>query len=349
MNLYKSETYINDLDRTLRAVVNLQEIQGKEVLVTGATGTIGSFLVDVLMRFNAVDNAGITIYAAGRSIDRLSKRFDFIKNDMLRYIAYDVRKPVSFDFSVDYMIHAAGNAYPAAFNGDPVGTIMGNVTGTYALLEFGRMHGARRLLYVSSGEVYGQGDLSLEEYDEEYAGYLDSMSPRSCYPLSKRVTETLCASYSRQYGMETVIVRPCHTYGPGITEGDNRANVQFIRNVLDGKDIILKSAGTQMRSYCYIADCVSAVLTVLLNGENGEAYNSANPDARVTIAEFAQAAAEIAGKKVIFENPSAEELADQTPIAKQVLSSKKVEKLGWKGCFSLYEGVAHTIAALRGE
>lgn len=199
--------------------------------------------------------------------------------------------------SVDYVVHAAGNAHPTTFNRDPVGTIWGNIKGTYNLLEYCKSCKGKRFLYVSSGEVYGQGDLSVEEFEEKYAGYIDILSPRSCYPSSKRAVENLCASYYSQYGLETLIVRPCHTYGPGITMTDSRANAQFFRNVLNGEDIVMKSAGTQLRSYNYVADCASAILTVLFNGEAGQAYNIANPKVRITIAQLADIIAKKSGRK----------------------------------------------------
>jgi UDP-glucuronate decarboxylase len=111
------------------------------------------------------------------------------------FLQYDMNAPIGFNVHVDYIIHAAGNAHPAAFNGNPVGTTMGNIESTFRLLEYLRLHEGKRLLYVSSGEVYGQGDVSLDSFDELYSGYLDVLSPRSCYPLSKRMTENLCSSY----------------------------------------------------------------------------------------------------------------------------------------------------------
>ena len=147
--------------------------------------------------------------------------------------------------------------------------------------------------------------------------------------------------------METVIVRPSHTYGPCVTPTDSRANVQFLKNGFDGNDIVMKSAGTQERSYTYVADCASAALTVLLKGKKGSAYNSAVPEARATIAGFARAVAEVSGTKVVFADPTAADLANRTPIAKQVLSSVKTESLGWKGRYDVRTGVSHTLRIWR--
>lgn len=348
MNLYESKTYINDLKEAIDASVGIENLKNRRILVTGATGTIGSFIVDMFLEYNKM-GANIEIFAAGRSITRLNERFGYAKTAKLKYVQYDMMESAPINISVDYVIHAAGNAYPAAFNSDPVGTIIGNINGTYALLEYAKRNGIKRFCYISSGEVYGQGDLSLESFKEEYSGYVDLMSPRSCYPMSERATENLCVSYTKQYGLEIVIIRPCHTFGPGITENDNRANVQFIRNVLNGQDIVLKSAGTQMRSYCYIADCASAIITCLINGESGQAYNTANSDERVTIAGLAEEIADCAGRKVVFSTPDARDLADRTPIAKQVLNVERLEALGWKGKFSIRKGVVHTLKILEGK
>ena len=229
-----------------------------------------------------------------------------------------------------------------------MGTIIENVESTYRLLEYLRKHHGGKLLYVSSGEVYGQGKDFLDSFDEKYVGYIELLSQRSCYPLSKRTVENLCSSYWKQYGIETVIVRPCHTYGPCITETDNRAHVQFFHNALAGENIVLKSAGNQMRSYNYVGDCAAALLTVLINGMEGEAYNLANPKSKLTIAQLAEKIAEIEGRRVIFEIPSFVDIVNQSPIPKQVLDTKKIEKLGWIPGFSLEEGICHTLNILKG-
>ena len=133
MNLYTSDTYIKDLNTAIKESVGIEKIKDKTILITGATGTIGSFLVDMLLEYNKL-NANINVIAAGRSLKRLQDRFDMIKSNKLQYLVYDILEPIQFNFSVDYIIHAAGNAHPLAFNNDPVGTIIGNINGTYNIL-----------------------------------------------------------------------------------------------------------------------------------------------------------------------------------------------------------------------
>ncbi len=348
MSFYDSDIYINDLKIAIESVINIDKLKNSSIMITGAAGLIGSYIIDMLQMYNRLENADIKIYALSRTIGSLKLRFDEIKTNKLEYITHDVNDRLENNFQVDYIIHAASNAYPAAFNIDPVGTVMSNVQGTKNILDYGKSQKTKRVLFVSSGEVYGQGDIQLDDFDESYCGYIDSMKSRSCYPNSKRMAETLCCSYTKQYSLDTV-VRPCHSYGPNATVKDNRANVQFINSAISGKDIILKSAGNQLRSYCYISDTASAILTVLLNGKSCEAYNIAVTGQKITVAGFANIIAERIGCKVIFTNPDDIALAEQTPIVKQVLNSKKLEQLGWMGKYSIKDGIYHTLDILLGK
>lgn len=343
MNLHKSNTYLNDLDITANHVIGVDKLRGSKILITGATGTVGSYIADTLLRLNQNSGYRMKVILAGRDPERLIDLFSYFNDQEVEYVYFNLKEDIKFDFNVDFIVHAAGNAYPQAFNSDSVGTILDSVNSTKRLLEFGTMHRAKRLLYVSSGEVYGLGDLSLDAFKEDYLGSLDLTSPRSCYPESKRVTENLCASYSYQYGLETVSVRLCHTYGPMINVADNRAHVQFIRNALAHQDIELKSTGEQMRSYNYVADAVAGILSVLINGNSGEVYNIANPDVRITIAGIAKVIAENEKQKVVFTAPNAVDLRNRSPIIKQVLDTTKLENLGWKGVFSVKDGISHTL------
>jgi len=343
MNIYNSTTYLSDLRTAISHSVEINRLYNSSILITGASGLIGSFLVDMLLLCNKENGSNISIYALGRNIKRLADRFSTAKTDKLVFIEHDVCDVPKFDCKVDYIIHAASNAYPAAFNNYPVDTIMSNIQGTKNLLDYGLSHDAKRFLYVSSGEVYGQGDLSLDSFDESYSGYVNPVSPRSCYPNAKRAAETLCVSYTKQYGLDTVIVRPSHTYGPTATQSDNRANVQFVNKALAGENIILNSAGNQIRSYTYIADVASAILTVLTCGKSCEAYNIANKNSVTTIAGFANEVAKQAGVKLVFAEPNEVAKKEMTPIAKQVLDSEKLERLGWSSVYSLAKGMENIL------
>lgn len=347
MSIYNSITYRKDIENAIGSVVNIEFLMDSSILVAGAAGLIGSYIVDILLEYNRLHSGNITIYAMDRSAERLAARFGDVKTDKLIYIEHDINQTLDLDCTTDFIIHAASNAFPAAFNSDPVGTIMSNILGTKLLLDYASSHGCRKFLYISSGEVYGQGDLSLEAFEESYSGYVDPCQARSCYPSSKRTAETLCVSYAKQFGLDTVCVRPCHTYGPNATAADNRANVQFINSAMNGEDIVLNSAGTQLRSYCYIADTACAIVSVLTSGTTGEAYNIAYSKSRVTIAQFAGIVASQTGRRLIFADPDAVALAERTPIAKQVLNAEKLEATGWQGHYTAEDGIAHTLAVLR--
>ena len=343
----KGATYNNDLLIAIQHSVGIEKLRNVSILITGATGTLGSFLVDVLLKYNQQENANITIYAAGRNLVKLEELFGKVPDKNLIYVLHHLEQPIQFDFSVDYIIHTAGNANPNAFRENPVGTLMGIVLGTYNLLEFGRRVKIKRFLYVSTAEVYGEMVPSRFSTSENDSGYVNPLAFRSCYPSAKRVAETLCVSAMHQYQMDAVICRPCHTYGPCITSADNRAHAQFFKRALNRQDIVLKSAATQIRSYTYIGDCASALLTVLVNGKGAEAYNVANSSSIVSIADFARTIAQKAQIRVLFDTPSQIDLQSRCPISRQVLNVDKLKHLGWKESFSLEKGVAHTLQILQ--
>lgn len=344
----KNHIYRQDVAVAVEAVPKAEKLNGKKFLITGATGLIASFIVDLLMYLNTERNAEIKIYALGRKEDRLRQRYvSYQESPWLDFIVQDVCTPLDFSVPVDYIVHAAGNGYPAAFREDPVGTMLPAVVGTYNILEYMRKHQAGRMVYVSSGEVYGQGTEQILAFEESYSGYVDSMDPRSCYPSAKRAAETLCASYYRQYHTQAVVARPAHTFGPNTTARDNRANTQFVRNVISNEDIVLKSSGTQVRSYTYVADCASGILTVLLHGRAGEAYNVANATEKVAVREFAAMAAAAGGRKCVYKAPNETELAERSPILYAALDTAKLQGLGWNSVFSVKTGVEHTLEILR--
>ena len=274
--------YAADVAAAASAALPWGRLSGSNILVTGATGLIGGCLVDVLM---ARPGRDYRVFAAGRNAARAQRRFArYAADGGFSFVHYDVSDKPAFATDFHYIIHAAGGASPAAFAASPVEVMRANFNGTDNLLSYGMAHGLRRFLYVSSGEVYGQGDGS-KPFSEGDSGYVDCATARACYPSAKRAAETLCASYAAEHGADVVIARPCHTYGPHFTEADNRVYAQFIRNVLRGEDSVMKSDGSQVRSWCYVADCACALLHILLKGGSGMAYNVADPSFDITAVE----------------------------------------------------------------
>lgn len=320
-------------------------LKNQSVLITGANGLIGSAIIDVLNYLNGKFKYNINIIAAVRNVNKLNERFKGYKG--LTILEQDVTNKIEIPYKADYIIHAASNAHPKAYSEDPVGTMLGNFLGMNNVMEYAKSCGCKRVEYVSSGEVYGQSDIKDIAFNEEYMGKVDSTNPRNCYPLSKLASETLCISYSQQFGIETVIARPCHVYGPTQTESDTRVSAQFIKNVLEGKDIVMKSEGLQTRSYCYVVDCATAILTILLYGKSSNAYNVSNKNSIITIREMADCIAKQNSKKVIFEIPTQKEKMGFTPITRAVLDSTKLEELGWKACWSFEDGIKQTINIMK--
>lgn len=336
-SLYGSTTYQADLELSAGSVFSGDLLEGKKVLVTGATGLIGSFAVDVLGLL------GSSVIAAGRRADMLASRFsDSPYSPKLAEI--DLRRGALPEDSVDYIIHAASNADPASMVADPVGTIETNVIGTLNLLEWAQLHGCRRVLYVSSGEVYGRLD-KAEAFSEGDQGYVDPRQMRSCYPLAKRLTENLCVSWTRQHGMETLSGRLCHTFGPTAKKTDSRASSVFALAAASGEPIVMTGPGTQLRSYMHVADAASGLLTALAVGEPGNSYNVSNPNVVVTVREMAEAFAEAGG--VPFEAAPLPDGLDVTPITRQVLDSSQLLALGWKTGYSMADGARRTVEVLR--
>lgn len=318
-------------------------LSGQKVLVTGATGLIGGCLVDTLM---LNPNKDYDVYASGRDESRARRRFgDFFDDPKFHFFIYDVMKPLDCDLHFDYIIHAASYADPKSFVEKPVEIIRSNIDGVIHLMEYGLAHQMKRFLYISSGEIYGEGNGGV--LSEEYSGYIDCMKPRSCYPSSKRAAETLCVSYVEEYGADAVIVRPCHVFGPHFTDNDNRVFAQFIRNVLDNSDIVMKSNGKQLRSWCYVVDCVSALLYILLKGEKGHAYNVADKNSCVTIRDLAEMIAKIGGRHVKMVTPTDSESKGYNVVTNSVFSTTKLESLGWSVSGSMEEKLRKTILCER--
>lgn len=344
--LLENEDYIGDLDY-LNSLSIWKDIEGKTILVTGATGLIGSAIVDAIIYHNKFANSKINVIAISRTEERIKERFcNYLLNNEFSFYAHDISKPLNISQKIDFIIHAASNANPKFYSEKPVDTMLGNILGANNLLNLSIKNNSK-FLYVSSGEVYGIADKKINGFDENYSGYIDFLNSRSCYPSSKRATETLCISYKQQYGIDVIIARPCHVYGVTALPNDNRIHKVFMEQALNGDNIILKSDGKQMRSYCNVIDAVSGILTILTKGLSGEAYNISTPNSNISIYELASIIAKQAQVDVKFDLPTNVEKKAFNPMNNAILNSNKLLNLGWNPIYNAESGIEHTMKILR--
>ena len=346
--LYDCVNYIEDVQEVAMLELPWDKLRNKNLMLSGATGQIGSFLTDVLLYRNSHYGMGCKIYALGRNREKAWNRFGSYL-DGIYFMEHDINKPlIRPDIGrVNYVLHLASNTHPVAYVSDPIGTITANIIGTVNLLDFAVEHGVERFVFASSNEVYGENRGDVEKFDEVYCGYIDCNTMRAGYPESKRCGEALCQAYIKQKGMDVVIPRLTRTYGPTLLPTDTKALSQFIHKAVSNEDIVLKSVGTQYYSYTYVADAVSGILTVLLLGENGEAYNIADDASDIQLKDLAAIVAESVGRKVVFEIPDETEKAGYSKASKARLESRKLQKLGWKALFPIEKSIKRTIEILK--
>lgn len=322
---------------------NLDKLKNSSVMITGANGMIASCIIDVIYCLNEFFDYNTTIVGSFYKKDLVLDRFKNYKNFIVT--EQDVNYPISYNSHVDYVINCASLADPVSYNKNPVGVMMTNINGCKNILDYGVNFKVLNTVFVSSGEIYGQGD--VDSFDEDYCGTRDSLNYRSCYPVSKIAGETLCACYSKMYDIKSVVVRPSHTYGPTQTDADSRVSSHLIRCGVNGIDLVMKSDGSQVRSYTYVVDCAIGILTALINGSNTNAYNISNNNSIISIRDFAFKVAEVSNREVVFENASDVEIKSYTPITRGVLNGSKLESIGWVPCFSINDGITNTIKIMK--
>lgn len=348
MRLAEQPLYREDVADVANLELPWEKLQDKSLLISGASGLIGKFLVDVIMERN-YRGMNCTIYAVGRNLDKAKDRFqDYWEKKNFVFISQDINKTLEIDRKhVDYVIHMASNTHPVAYATEPIDTIITNVIGTHRLLEFAAAHHAERVVFVSSNEIYGENRGDTELFDESYCGYIDSNTMRAGYPESKRCGEALCQAYKKQKNLDVVIPRLTRSYGPTMLMSDTKAISQFIQKGIVGEDIVLKSKGTQFYSYTYVSDAAAGLLTVLLKGENGEAYNVADSKSDIMLRDLAGIIADISHSKVVFQLPDELEKAGYSVATKARLDGSKIKKLGWSMKYDIREGIERTVRILK--
>ncbi len=343
----------NIIEEDLQRIVNIplpwDNFAGKTVLVTGANGFIAAYLVESLLYLNERRRTHLTrVICLVRNRVKAIRRFShYRKRKDIVFWVQDVCDPIRHKEKIDYIIHAASHATPSKYGIDPVGTLLPNVLGTYHLLELARRQHIRGFLFVSVGEVYSDLPSGSDNIKEHYVGRTDSLAVRSCYAESKKMGETMCISWAHQYGIPVKIVRLFHTYGPGMQLHDGRVHSDFVGDVVENKDIVIRSDGYATRTFCYIADTVAGFFTVMLKGRVGEAYNVGS-NQMLTVQKFAETILSLYPEKKLkiihdLKSQGNTYLPSSNKLLRPNLS--KIQSLGWSVQYSLKEGLQRTVTS----
>lgn len=349
MRILENKTYQEDISYVASLNLPWEKLANNNILITGANGLIGRCLVDVIMWRNRHCNMNCGVYALSRNGKKAAQIFPYKKEDGFRFITHDVTLPLVMPEidSIEYILHLASNVHPVLYATDPIGTILTNIVGINNMLKFAVSHDTKKFLFTSSEGIYGENRGDCNKFTEDYSGYINCNTLRAGYPESKRTAEALCQAYISQEHLNISIVRLARIYGPTMDMSDSKACSQFIRNALAGEDIVLKSAGNQLYSYLYVMDAVSGILSVLLCGKCGEAYNVADTASDILLKDLASIVAMAAGTKVVYEDPDAIECAGFSPVTKSLLDSSKLQKLGWTANYTIQDGIGRTLEILR--
>ena len=351
MKLIKNHLYLNLLETLVEAFPYWERLEGKTLYLAGASGMLGSLLIDAVMLRNEMQPLEIQcrILAACRNRRRAEERFShWLEKPGFTLLEQDISQPLTtLPVIPDFWIHAASTTHPVAYATEPVNTILSNVLGTHNLLERASQTSQSRLLLLSSVEIYGETRGDTEYFREDYCGFLDCNTLRAGYPEAKRVSEALCQAYIAEKGVDAVIIRLPRCYGPTMRMSDSKAVAQFIKKAVRGEDIVLKSEGDQLYSYAHAFDAVLGILWVLLSGETGQAYNLADERSNIKLKDLAKIAADHTGKKVIFDLPNETERRGYSTASKALLDAGKLQALGWKAHYNIDDGLRAVIDILR--
>ncbi len=334
-----NQKYKHDISKIL--CPTFKAFKNKIFFITGASGLIGSFLIDTLMYLNIVEDYNIKIYATFTHLKSYEDRFiSYINNKLLIPVVQDIINPIQNIDDVDYIIHTASNTHPLLYVTKPVETINLNIQGTLNVLNLAQQTQAK-MIHLSTLEVYGE-DKSVDSFKEDDIGLVNFNITRACYPESKRLAETLCHSYIQEYGTNINIARLGYIYGATVKLNSSKADVQFLNKALNNEAIVLKSDGQQKRSYCYVADVVNALLTILIKGKNSDVFNIASDSGNVKLLDFAKILADIAHVGLVFEVEGELEKLGGSKVTNSTLDNKKLKNIGWNSKFSLNEGILST-------
>ena len=349
MNYYDNDIYHDELEHIIKKNGGLKYLNNKSIVITGARGLIGSMLIDAIMYANEKFGINCNIYAIVRNQEQSVKRFNkYMRLPLLKIIKADINHDdIDIKSDIDFFVHGASNTHPVYYSSKPIETILTNTIGTNKVLEFSIKHKCKRFIFLSSVEIYGENRGDTESFSENYCGYIDCNTLRAGYPEGKRLGEALCQAYRKEKNLDCIILRVARCYGAGLLKNDSKALSQFLRNVLNGEDIILKSKGNQYYSYVYVADAVDSIFFAIKNGKDGEAYNVNGKESNITLKELAKLVAEDSNGKVTFDLPDKSEIEGFSKVTKAILNCDKFRKVGWQGNYTIREGIKRTLKMMK--
>lgn len=341
---------LEDMEHIFHSRDSWEEFRRKRVYISGASGMIASYLVMYLLYLNEVKDYNLEIFAGIRSAAKAQKRFGhYVEKPYFHVLSSDAIEPVPEAQHWDYIIHAASLASPQYYGTYPVETMLPNVIGTYELLRHAALHDVKSFLFFSSGSVYGR-ITDIESIAENDIGIFDYLLPGNAYGESKRCGEALCNAYFREFAVPVKSARIHHTYGPTLdAQNDKRVFSEFVGNIINNQDIVIKSDGSSRRAFCYIADTISGLLKILLDGENGESYNIGNADEYVSIRDLASILVETfpeKGLKVIFQKREEAGYTSNPQKAEIPVNLDKLTRLGWHPEYTIRDGFQRTVRYL---
>ncbi|MCF0111283.1 MAG: NAD-dependent epimerase/dehydratase family protein [Erysipelotrichaceae bacterium] len=330
--------------------VLLEAFGNRTVLITGASGMVGSYFGYTFTELNRLYDANITVMALVRNPDKLDPSFANDKH--VKVVKADVVNPIETDCDVHYIIHAASAASPKIMATQPVETNFANTLGTANTLRLAKEKNALGYLFVSSREIYGEPNPGQELFTEDGPlGQVNPLVPRNGYAEGKKAAENMCSGYREEYGLNTKICRLAHTYGPGMSIYDGRVQADFLNDVVHGRNIVLKSDGSSVRTYTYIADAVCAMLLILTKSSQ-MVYNVADEDSKTSIRQLAETLVTIdpgQGLQLVFDIPEGTPKGTAS-FKSGILCTDRIRKeLGWKPKYSIKEGFARTIVHIKEE
>ena len=274
---------------------------GKKILLTGGTGFLGRYFVEV---FNLISQNLVGEKLELVILDNLVSGCDLIDKigeyKHLKFINHNVIQPFDDGTKYDYIIHAAGIASPFYYKKMPLQTLDVAINGTRNMLNLALKNNAK-FSFFSSSEIYGDPDPKQIPIKEDYRGNVACQGPRACYDESKRVGETLADIYHNYNKLHTNTIRPFNIYGPGMQENDYRVLPNFARSLKKGLPLQVYGSGKQTRTFCYITDAIIGFLSVILEGKSGEAYNIGNSKPEISILDLAKEIKTVAADSVNYE------------------------------------------------